>query len=184
MKVRVYVAAGLLVGTIATSTTTFAADDLTCTISGTGPDSNNTCLQFVGRKCKVVNNTTVIITNTNDQDAESGDANSSGNTGGGGATSGSAGNTNGSTVDATIDNTGACVAATAPTTPTTPTPTEQPQVQAAQTTAAPAPQVVAPVGGVAAGVGSTDTTGVLVSALAAGVAAIGFGLRRFASIRK
>jgi len=179
MKTRAVLISGIIAGSLALPST---AGALECAISNTGPASNNTCTENIGKSCIVNNNNVIIITNSNNQQSGSGDANSSGNGTAGGATSGGASNTNTGTVSVGVDNTGACVVATTPETPTpTPTP-EQPQVQSAQTTAP--QQVKAPVGGVAAGVGSTDMTGALVGMLVAGVAAVGFGLRQLAFNRK
>lgn len=183
MKKQTFLVAGALVGALIIPSAVASAE--TGTIDTTGPNSNNQITFNTGDSCYIINSNTIYLTNGNHQISTSGQVTVDSNTGAGSATSGAVGNVNNATFQGVITNTGTCGAAPVvqPQTPTTP---EQPQVQAAQTTAGAgaAPQVVAPVGGVAAGVGSTDTTGVLVSALAAGVAAIGFGLRRFASIRK
>ena len=184
MKKQTFLAAGAVIGALIIPGAGASAE--TGDIDTTGPNSNNQITFNTGDSCYIINTNTIYLTNTNQQISNTGQVSVTGNTGSANATSGDAGNINNATFQGVITNTGTCGAAPVvqPQTPVTPTPTpEQPQVQSAQTTAA-APQVKAPVGGVAAGVGSTDTTGALVGALAAGVAAIGFGLRRFAAIRK
>ncbi len=78
-----------------------------------------------------------------------------------------------------ITNAGACaVVAVTPTPTPTPTPApEQPgKVESAQ--------VKAPVGGVKAGAGSTDTTSLFVGLLGASVLAIGAGLRKLHALKQ
>ncbi len=97
-----------------------SAVENTCTITNTGPGSNNTCEVNTTYRCEVRNNTVVILDNNNNQVATSGSANGSGNTSGGNATSGSATNSNGTTFTFTVNNEGCSVG-----TVTTPQP-EQP----------------------------------------------------------
>lgn len=163
--------AGLLVGTMITSGVA-SADTITCTFDGTGPNSNNTCLQYIGQSCTITNNNTITVTGSSTQQSGTGSASSSGNGTSGGATSGSSSNSNSSSTNLQIDNTGACVAVT-PVTPT-PTPTPTPQPEQGQVEAA---QVTAPVGGVKAGAGGADHSGVLIALGGASVAAFGLGLR-------
>lgn len=180
MKTRILLAAGVVAGSLALPST---AGALECSISDTGPASNNTCVENVGKSCTVNNNNVIIITNTNNQQGSSGSAGSSGNTNGGSATSGGATNTNTGTVSVGVDNTGACVVASVPTpTPTpTPTPAPTPTPTPQPTGHVEAAQVQAPVGGVKAGSGGTDTSGLLVGLLGASVLAIGAGLRKLHS---
>jgi hypothetical protein len=98
-----------------------SATESDCTISNTGPGSNNTCTVNTDYTCEVDNDNNVTVRDENDQVAGSGSASSDGNTTGGNATSGSATNDNGTTFTVEIDN-GACVV-TKVTTPVTPTPT-------------------------------------------------------------
>lgn len=87
-----------------------SAEDADCSITNTGPGSNNTCTVSSEFTCKVENDTVVIVNNKNEQVAQSGDATSGGNTTGGGATSGSATNSNGTTFNFTLTNEGCVVA--------------------------------------------------------------------------
>ena len=100
-----------------------SAVETDCTISNTGPGSNNTCTTNVDYTCEVDNDNNIIIRDENDQTAGSGSASNDGNTSGGNATSGSATNDNGTTFEVEIDNEGACTV-TNVTTPVTPTPTQ------------------------------------------------------------
>lgn len=86
-----------------------------CSISGTGPGSNNTCESVEDFKCEVKNDNDFTVINKNDQEATSGTAEVDDNTDGGGASSGSATNSNGTVIDVEIVN-GGCVvtAVTAP----------------------------------------------------------------------
>lgn len=99
-----------------------SATDSSCTISNTGPGSDNTCTVKEDYTCSVDNDNKIVVKDENDQVAGSGSATSSGNTSGGNATSGSASNENGTTFDIAIDNEGGCVV-TKVTNPVTPTPT-------------------------------------------------------------
>lgn len=82
-----------------------------CTITNTGPDSNNTCEVNTNYRCTVQNDTVIIVDNDGQQVATSGSANGSGNTGSGDATSGSATNSNGTTFEFEVDNEGCVVTA-------------------------------------------------------------------------
>ena len=75
-----------------------ALADSSCTISNTGPDSNNTCTSEETNVTHVSCVNGIYVVNDNDQEAGSGDAENEGNTSGGNATSGSAVNENGTTV--------------------------------------------------------------------------------------
>ena len=94
-------------GLTGTSASVGATDS--CTISGTGPDSTNSCVVKDDFTCKVENDNKFTVINKNDQDATSGDATVEDNTSGGSARSGSATNSNGTVIDVSIDNSGACV---------------------------------------------------------------------------
>ena len=99
-----------------------------CTISNTGPGSNNSCEVVADYKCEIDNNNNIVVKDKNDQTAGTGKATVGDNTNGGSATSGSATNSNGTTFDVTIENGTACtVASVTPgqgaTTPPAPTPT-------------------------------------------------------------
>ena len=85
---------------------TSAASAATCSISNTGPDSNNTCTVNGGTTCSVSNNNTINVSNNNSQTSGSGDADVTGNTTGGSATSGSASNTSSTSVDLGVTNGG------------------------------------------------------------------------------
>ncbi|MES2876581.1 MAG: hypothetical protein V4678_03875 [Patescibacteria group bacterium] len=98
-----------------------SATESNCTITNTGPDSNNTCTVTTKYTCEVDNENKVIVRDENNQVAGSGSATSSGNTSGGGATSGSASNSNGAVFDVKIENGGCEVTkASVPVTPTQP----------------------------------------------------------------
>lgn len=176
MKVSTYVMAGLLVGTILTTSTVSAEDGV---ITDTGPGSNNEININLGKSCYVTNDNNIYLTDTNEQIGTSGTATDDDNTEGGNAQTGEVSNDNDVKIRGTVDNAGGCVAAVTSSTPT-PTPAPTPQ-QSGKVEAA---QVQAPVGGVKAGAGSTDTTGVLVGLLAAGVAAIGVGLRKLHALKQ
>ncbi len=81
-----------------------SAADFDGSITETGPYSDNVIEYKNTVKINVVNNNTVSVSNTNDQDADSGDASVYGNTTGGNATSGSASNSNHSSVTLSISN--------------------------------------------------------------------------------
>ncbi len=121
LKSLIAVAAVLALPLVATGSV--SATDSSCTISNTGPGSNNTCTVKEDYTCTVSSDNKIVIKDENDQVAGSGTATNSGNTTGGNATSGSASNENGTTFDVSINNEGACVV-TNVTTPVTPTPTQ------------------------------------------------------------
>lgn len=121
-----------------------SAEDSSCSITNTGPNSNNTCTTNTGYTCKVTNDTVVIVDNNNQQVAQSGDASSDGNTSGGGATSGSVTNSNGTTFDFTIENDTCTVAAVKP------APTPPAGGSGAAAAAAPVKEVVRAAGGAGA----------------------------------
>lgn len=73
-------------------------------ISNTGPKSDNVIENKQDVKVRVTNNNNVVVSNTNDQSASSGDASVDCNTTGGNATSGDASNTNSSSVTLSINN--------------------------------------------------------------------------------
>jgi hypothetical protein len=81
--------------------TGFAAAETGGSIDTTGPDSHNVIINKNSDKLRVHNDNDVSLRNTNDQDADSGDAKVSHNTTGGDATSGDASNSN--SLDASVD---------------------------------------------------------------------------------
>lgn len=95
--------AGILALPIVSSVSVSAVDS-SCTITNTGPDSNNTCTVSDKYTCTVENDTVIIVDSNNQQVATSGNANNSGNTSGGTSTSGSATNSNGTTFNFTVTN--------------------------------------------------------------------------------
>lgn len=108
-----------------------SAQQATCDVGFTGPDSQNMCTSTTTYRCTVNNTNTVTITNDNNQTVASGTVTTSGNTTGGTSTSGTVTNSNGTTFSVTITNpvpdtdNGTCVAkvtvpATTPVTPVTP----------------------------------------------------------------
>ncbi len=97
-----------------------SATDSDCTISNTGPGSNNTCTVEAKYTCEVDNQNKVTVKDENGQVAGSGSATTSGNTTGGSATSGSATNSNGTTFTISIENENCVVTNVAA--PVTPTP--------------------------------------------------------------
>lgn len=123
--------AGILAVPIVSGASVSAVDS-NCTISNTGPGSNNTCTVSGEYTCTVENNTVIIVDSNNQQVATSGDANNSGNTGSGGSTSGSATNSNGTTFNFTITNG---------------EDEESPAVCTVSTVTTPAPEPEQPVGG-------------------------------------
>lgn len=168
MKVSTYAMAGLLVGTILTTTTVSAVEG---DITNTGPGSNNQITYNVNDSCYVTSNNNVYLTSSNQQIGTSGQVTIDSNTNSGTATSGNVGNANEAVIVGTITNAGACaVVAVTPTPTPTPTPEQSGKVESAQ--------VQAPVGGVKAGSGGVDQSGVIVALLAASVLAVGAGLRK------
>ena len=106
-----------------------SASALDCTISNTGPDSDNTCQSIEDFRCTVDNDNNVTVYNKDGQVAETGDAIGVDNTNAGSATSGDANNSNSTVVEGTIKNNTCVIAApttvTPPSTPVTPvTPSE------------------------------------------------------------
>lgn len=155
-----------------------AAASVTCNsnISNTGTDSNNsiTCVDTEENSVSCENN--VIVSNSNDQSANSGGAFTTDNTSGGGATSGDSGNSNTTVVKVGASCAPVEVATTTPTVPTTPSTPSTPAVLGETT------QVVAPVGGVGAGAGAgvasnkvAATAGLVASA---GVVGLGLALKK------
>lgn len=82
------------------------ASAVTCSISNTGPDSNNECTVNGGTQCSVSNDNDITISNNNSQTSGSGDAGVTGNTSGGSATSGGSSNTSSTSVGVDITNDG------------------------------------------------------------------------------
>jgi hypothetical protein len=78
----------------------------TGTIDTTGPDSTNKIEQNSSWRTKVRNTNRVEATNTNDQDASSGEARVRDNTTGGDAVSGDASNANTTNASVSVDNSG------------------------------------------------------------------------------
>jgi hypothetical protein len=118
---QILVIGGLLLSPLAVSMPASATDSDSCTISNTGPGSNNTCTSNETYTCEVDTDNKVTIRDENDQVVGTGSATTTGNTSGGNATSGSASNQNGTTYTISIDNEGCEV--TAVSTPVAPTPT-------------------------------------------------------------
>lgn len=122
-------------------TASASAQQSTCEIGYTGPNSENMCT--ISYKCSVdvENSNSVKITDSTGQEAASGNVSNSGNNSGGNSTSGTVTNTNGTVFNVTIINASeeapeTCTAsrtvpATVTPTPTTPTPSGQGQVQGA-----------------------------------------------------
>jgi len=115
------------------------AQQATCEVGYTGPDSQNMCTSTTNYQCSVTNTNTVTISNGNTQVVTSGNVTNSGNGQTGSSTSGTVTNSNGTTFSVTITNgipqdptSGTCVAtvvipAVVPVTPETPvTPVVQP----------------------------------------------------------
>lgn len=81
-----------------------SAQQATCEIGFTGPNSNNECVSTTTYECEVTNTNTVVIRNENNQEVASGQVSVGGNTTGGTATSGTVTNTNGTTFSVSITN--------------------------------------------------------------------------------
>jgi hypothetical protein len=111
---------GLTAFTLALGFTSPSASALSCDISGTGPNSDNTCKSIESFKCTVTNNNEVKVYNDNDQVAVTGGAVTIDNKSGGSSTSGNAGNSNSTVVEGTIKNNACVVAAPAVAPPVTP----------------------------------------------------------------
>lgn len=109
-----------------------SAQQFTCDIGYTGPDSSNVCTSTTTYKCTVTNKNEVEIKNDNDQVVGSGSVSVSDNTQGGSAGSGEVANVNGGTFSVVITNPapsteqpGVCTATSkVPATPVTPTPSK------------------------------------------------------------
>jgi hypothetical protein len=144
MKKLIQVAVALVVGVSVFGGVASAAE-ANCSLSNTGPNSNNQCDFTANQTCKVKNNTLVSIGNTTVQDANSGQAVVNGNTNSGSATSGDATNNNSNDTQVGVTNGSACVVTTVA------TPTPAGGKGAAEAPAAAAPQVSAPKGAVNAG---------------------------------
>jgi hypothetical protein len=106
MKKQLYRAAAATVLGLSLSVGVVAADN-SGTIDGTGVDSSNTIHSTTKNRVDVNNDNDLNVRNDNDQRATSGDAKVSYNNAGGDATSGDASNANSTSVDATVDNSGA-----------------------------------------------------------------------------
>ena len=118
------IVAPLLIGASA------SAQQATCEIGYTGPDSQNMCTISYTCSVDVENSNNVVIKDQTGQTAASGTVTNSGNTGTGGATSGTVSNDSGTVFNVTITNTTpdapkTCTATTSvpATQPETPTPT-------------------------------------------------------------
>lgn len=81
-----------------------SAQQATCDIGFTGPDSNNMCTSTTTYSCEVTSTNTVTITNQTTQEATSGTVTVTGNTTGGSGASGTVTNTSGTTFTVTITN--------------------------------------------------------------------------------
>lgn len=159
-----------------------AADE--CTISGTGPNSTNSCVVKDDFTCKVDNDNKFTVTNKNNQEATSGSAKVDDNTTGGNATSGSATNSNGTVIDVKIQNNACVVTAVTPPAPVVPSGGQgavNPPVAPAGGMGAVAP-VAAPAGGMGAAPAvlpetSTESTISLISGLIAAFSIVILGSR-------
>lgn len=148
------------------------------TISTTGPDSTNVISSTNTQKCDVRNSNNVEVTNNNPQTADSGNVTVDENTTVGSVSSGDASNSSNTSVNVSVDNSGAC----APEVAVQPTPTPVvmgPTTLTPQVSAPSAPaggmgaeeqvvvpaghQVLAPVGGVGAGAGGTNVLATIAS---------------------
>jgi hypothetical protein len=110
MKKQLYRAAAATVLGLSLATGVAVADN-SGSIDTTGPDSNNAVTATTTNRVTVRNDNDLNVRNDNDQRASSGDAKVWHNTTGGDATSGDASNANSTSVDATVDNSGAAMAA-------------------------------------------------------------------------
>ena len=81
-----------------------SAQQATCEIGFTGPNSDNMCVSTTKYECSVSNENVITVVNETGQTVATGTATSSGNTTGGGATSGTASNENGTNFVVTITN--------------------------------------------------------------------------------
>jgi hypothetical protein len=106
MKKQLYRAAAATVLGLSLATGVAVADN-SGTIDTTGPDSTNSVTATTTNRVSVHNDNDLNVRNDNDQRASSGDATVRHNTTGGDATSGDASNDNSTSVDATVDNSGA-----------------------------------------------------------------------------
>lgn len=114
------------------------AQQATCGIGFTGPDSQNNCTSTTSYSCEVTNTNQVTITNNVTQEAVSGEVQNSGSGTTGGASSGTVTNTNGTTFTVSItnpvgENQGMCSATVVVPATTTPTTPVQPAVTSAPT---------------------------------------------------
>jgi hypothetical protein len=108
---------GLTAFALALGLSSPSAYALECDISGTGPDSENTCKSIEDFKCTVTNNNDVKVYNDNEQVAVTGGSVTIDNTSGGSSTSGGANNSNSTVVEGTIKNNACVIAAPAVVTP-------------------------------------------------------------------
>jgi hypothetical protein len=108
---------GLTAFTLALGFTSPSASALSCDISGTGSNSDNTCKSIESFKCTVTNNNEVKVYNDNDQVAVTGGAVTIDNNTGGSSSSGDANNSNSTVVEGTIKNNACVIAAPAVVTP-------------------------------------------------------------------
>lgn len=169
MKKLIQVAIALVVGVSLFSGVASAAENQSCSLSNTGPNSNNQCDLTANQTCKVKNNTLISIGNTTVQDANSGQAVVNNNTNSGGATSGDASNNNSNDTQVGVTNGAACVVTTVA------TPTPAGGKGAGEAPAASTPQVAVPQGAVNAGADSLTNRmtllGVVAVLVASGIAA-------------
>ena len=153
----------LIAATLVTLTVGFvpAASAATCTITTTGPNSNNTCVVNDTNTVTITCTNGVNVSNVNSQSAVSGSVNVSGNTVSGTATSGDAANIN----QVATELSQSCEAAPA----TTPTPaTTAPVASGGQGAVAAAVQQTPKVAALPNTGPSTAVNGIVVSALLAG----------------
>lgn len=111
---QILIAVALILGPLFVGAAASAEE---CSITGTGPGSENKCEVSKEFTCEVDIDNKFTVTNSNDQVVASGEAKVEGNTTGGDAGSGTAVNVNGTTIHVTFSNGGCQAAAVTPTPP-------------------------------------------------------------------
>lgn len=101
---KLMVVAAIAISPLLVGTASVSAQQATCDVGFTGPDSNNMCTSTTSYTCEVTNTNTVTIVNESTQEATSGTVTVTGNTGGGNGTSGTVTNDNGTTFTVVITN--------------------------------------------------------------------------------
>lgn len=173
-----------------------SASALDCTITNTGPDSENTCQSIENFRCTVDNDNNVTVYNKDGQVAQTGSAIGVDNTNAGSATSGDANNSNSTVVEGTIKNNTCVIAApavvTPPVTPVTPVTPGAPVTPSAVTpsggagaiTPVAAPQTTAPA--VLPNTSASSTLGIVASIVSLlGLVALGarFAVATYANMK-